>query len=104
MLDLVAEKIIKVETNLLHGLSEVSKMVDLALSGKMQGKPMVVVDKFIIAKDKSVVAARGGGKNASPSLYAYHMITRDLLYYIYTHSMHMGRTYTGLNLKSICFS
>jgi alcohol dehydrogenase, propanol-preferring len=57
MLDLVAEKTIKVETNLLHGLSEVSKMVDLALSGKMQGKPMVVVDKFIIAKDKSVVAA-----------------------------------------------
>jgi hypothetical protein len=38
-------------------LSEVSKMVDLALSGKMQGKLMVVVDEYIIAKEKRVVAA-----------------------------------------------
>jgi D-arabinose 1-dehydrogenase-like Zn-dependent alcohol dehydrogenase len=57
MLDLVAEQNIKVKTYLLHGLSEVSKMVDLALSGKMQGKLMVVVDEYIIAKEKSVVAA-----------------------------------------------
>jgi alcohol dehydrogenase, propanol-preferring len=57
MLDLVAEQNIKIKTNLFHGLSEVPKMVDLALSGKMQGKPVVVVDEDIIAKEKGAVAA-----------------------------------------------
>jgi hypothetical protein len=32
-------------------------MVELAHSGKMQGKPVVVVDEEVIAKEKGVVVA-----------------------------------------------
>lgn len=52
MLDLVAEHKIKIETNVFHGLNDVPKMVELAHSGKMQGKPVVVVDEATIAGKK----------------------------------------------------
>ena len=42
---MVAEHRIKVKTNLFHELDELPKLVDLADSGKMQGKSVVVVDK-----------------------------------------------------------
>lgn len=45
MLNMVAEHNIIVKTNVFHGLHEVPKMVELARSGKMQGKPVVVIDK-----------------------------------------------------------
>jgi alcohol dehydrogenase, propanol-preferring len=57
MLELVAEQRIKVKTNLFHGLDQMPKMVELAHLGKMQGKPVVVVDEEVIAKKKGVVVA-----------------------------------------------
>jgi alcohol dehydrogenase, propanol-preferring len=57
MLSSVAGHIITVKANVFHGLSEVPKMVDLARFGKMQGKPVVVIDEDIIGKEKGVVAA-----------------------------------------------
>jgi alcohol dehydrogenase, propanol-preferring len=55
MLNLVAEHHIKVKTNIFHGLDKVPKVVELAHSGKMQGKPVVVVDEETIAEEKGVV-------------------------------------------------
>ena len=45
MLNLVSEHKIHVETNIFHGLNEVPKMVELAHSGKMKGKAVVVIDE-----------------------------------------------------------
>lgn len=51
MLDFCAEKKIKVETNVFHGLQEVPKMVELSHSGKMKGKAIVVVDEEAIRQE-----------------------------------------------------
>jgi hypothetical protein len=38
-------------------LTDVPKMVELAHSGKMRGKPVVVADEEVIAKEQGVVVA-----------------------------------------------
>ncbi|KAF1981841.1 GroES-like protein [Aulographum hederae CBS 113979] len=45
MLDVVAEHNISVKTNPVHGLHELPKLVELAHSGKMQGKGIVIIDE-----------------------------------------------------------
>lgn len=52
MLDVVAKHKISVKTNAFHGLDEVSKVVDLAHSGKMQGKGIVIVDEEQIKAER----------------------------------------------------
>ena len=44
MLDLVAEKNITVKSNPFVGLNELPKLIDLAHSGKMAGKGILIVD------------------------------------------------------------
>jgi propanol-preferring alcohol dehydrogenase len=53
MLDLVAEHGIKVKTNPFYGLRELPKAVELAHSGKMQGKPVVLIYLEAIKKEKA---------------------------------------------------
>ena len=45
MLDLVAEKNITVKSTPFFGLPELPKLIDLAYSGKMAGKGILVVDE-----------------------------------------------------------
>lgn len=45
MLETVAEHSISVKTNPFFGLREVPKLIELAHSGKMQGKAVVIVDE-----------------------------------------------------------
>ncbi|KAI9759444.1 MAG: hypothetical protein M4579_002358 [Chaenotheca gracillima] len=45
MLELVAEHDIHVKTNVFHGIKEIPKLIELAHSGKMAGKGVVVVDE-----------------------------------------------------------
>lgn len=52
MLNLVSEKGIKVKINTFNGVEEVPKAVELAHSGKMQGKPVGLVDQEAIQKEK----------------------------------------------------
>lgn len=52
MLQVVAEHGISVETNVFNGLDELEKLVDLAHSGKMRGKGVIVMDKEPIRKEK----------------------------------------------------
>jgi len=52
MLKLVAENDIKVKTNPFTGLQELPKAVELAHSGKMQGKPVVLIDQEAIKNEK----------------------------------------------------
>lgn len=52
MLKLVAENNIKVKTNPFNGLGELPKAVELAHSGKMQGKPVILIDLEAIQNEK----------------------------------------------------
>ncbi|KAL8996944.1 MAG: hypothetical protein Q9169_003650 [Polycauliona sp. 2 TL-2023] len=52
MLDFVAEHGITVKTNLFLGLKEIPHLVELAHSGKMAGKGIVIVDEDEIRKEK----------------------------------------------------
>lgn len=45
MLEIVAEHNISVKTNPFFGLREIPKLIELAHSGKMQGKAVVIVDE-----------------------------------------------------------
>lgn len=45
MLQTVAEHKISVKTNPFFGLREIQKLIELAQSGKMQGKAVVVIDE-----------------------------------------------------------
>lgn len=45
MLKVVAEHKISVKTNTFFGLREIPKLIELAHSGKMQGKAVVIVDE-----------------------------------------------------------
>lgn len=45
MLETVAEHKISVKTNPFFGLREIPKLIELAHSGKMQGKAVVIVDE-----------------------------------------------------------
>lgn len=52
MLEIVSKHNIKVHTNLFQGLEEVPKAVELARSGKMKGKPVILIDDDAIEKEK----------------------------------------------------
>jgi propanol-preferring alcohol dehydrogenase len=52
MLEIVSKHDIKVHTNPFNGLEEVPKAVELARSGKMKGKPVVLIDGKAIEKEK----------------------------------------------------
>ena len=52
MLEMVAEHNISVRINPFFGLQEISKLVELAHSGKMAGKGVVIVDEFEIKRRK----------------------------------------------------
>ena len=57
MIDVAGKNNISVETNIFHGLNEVPKMVELAHSGKMSGKAVVVVDEEAVKAEKGKVTA-----------------------------------------------
>lgn len=52
MLDVISKHNIKVKTNSFNGIKEVPKAVELAHSGKMQGKPVIIIDKEAIENEK----------------------------------------------------
>lgn len=52
MLDFVAENKITVKTNPFFGLQEIPNLVELAHSGKMAGKGVVIVDEDEIRKEE----------------------------------------------------
>ncbi|KAH7069491.1 chaperonin 10-like protein [Paraphoma chrysanthemicola] len=56
MLALVARHGISVHTNAFNGLDEIAKMVELAHSGRMKGKGIVIVDKEQVAKEQEMGA------------------------------------------------
>ena len=60
MLKIVAEHKISVKTNPFFGLREIPKLIELAHSGKMQGKAVVIIDKEEMNRVKE-------GKTASSS-------------------------------------
>lgn len=51
MLNLVSEHNIKVQTNAFKGLNEIPKAIELAHSGKMKGKPVILIDEEAIANE-----------------------------------------------------
>lgn len=53
MLDLVAEHGVSVNTNPFNGLGEIEKLVELAHSGKMSGKGIIIMDPEQIKKEKA---------------------------------------------------
>ncbi|KAI4915421.1 uncharacterized protein J4E92_009375 [Alternaria infectoria] len=57
MLDLVAEHGITVQTSSFQGLGEIEKLVELADSGKMKGKGVVIMDQEQIEREKNVKSA-----------------------------------------------
>ena len=52
MLDFVAEHNITVKTNPFYGLEEIPHLIELAHSGKMAGKGVVIVDEDEIRREK----------------------------------------------------
>lgn len=52
MLNLVSEHNVKVQTNAFKGLNEIPKAIALAYSGKMKGKPVIIIDDGPIANEK----------------------------------------------------
>jgi propanol-preferring alcohol dehydrogenase len=54
MLGLVAHHGITVQTNVFNGLGEIKKLVELAHSGKMKGKGVIVMDQEQIKKEKEL--------------------------------------------------
>ncbi|KAK0126435.1 hypothetical protein ONS95_008035 [Cadophora gregata] len=52
MLKVASENKIRVKTNPFYGLKEIPKAVELAHSGKMQGKPVVIIDSEAIQKER----------------------------------------------------
>jgi propanol-preferring alcohol dehydrogenase len=53
MLEVVSKNNIKVKTNAFNGIKEVPKAVELAQSGNMQGKLVVIIDIEAIENEKS---------------------------------------------------
>jgi propanol-preferring alcohol dehydrogenase len=53
MLEVVSKNNIKVKTNAFNGIKEVPKAVELARSGNMQGKLVVIIDIEAIENEKS---------------------------------------------------
>ncbi|KAF1945388.1 GroES-like protein [Clathrospora elynae] len=56
MMQLVAEHGISVQTNVFNGLGEIEKLIQLAHSGKMKGKGVVIMDQEQIRKEKELGA------------------------------------------------
>ncbi|KAI9640877.1 hypothetical protein NHQ30_010718 [Ciborinia camelliae] len=52
MLELVSKHNIKVQANIFKGLEELPKAVELAHSGKMKGKPVIIIDDEAIENEK----------------------------------------------------
>jgi len=52
MLSLVSKHGIRVNTNIFNGLKELPKAVELAHSGKMQGKPVIIIDGQVIENER----------------------------------------------------
>lgn len=52
MLDVVAEHRITVSKNIFQGLREIPKLLELAHSGKMSGKGMIIVDPQQIEEER----------------------------------------------------
>lgn len=52
MLNIVSEHNIKVQTNPFHGLKEIPKAIELAYSGKIKGKSVILIDEEAIANEK----------------------------------------------------
>jgi len=52
MLDLVSKHDIKVKTNSFDGIKSIPKAVELAHSGKMQGKPVIIIDQEAVEQEK----------------------------------------------------
>ena len=52
MLDVVSRHNIKVKTNAFNGIQEVPKAIELAHSGKMQGKPVIIINQEAIENEK----------------------------------------------------
>lgn len=52
MINLVSEHNVKVQTNAFKGLDEIPKAVELAHSGKMKGKPVIIIDDEAIFNEK----------------------------------------------------
>jgi propanol-preferring alcohol dehydrogenase len=52
MLEVVSKHNIKVKTNAFKGIKEVPKAIELAHSGKMQGKPVRLIDHEAIENEK----------------------------------------------------
>ncbi|TVY57065.1 alcohol dehydrogenase, partial [Lachnellula cervina] len=52
MLEVVSKHNIKVKTNPFYGIKELPKAIELAHSGKMQGKPVILIDNQAIEKEK----------------------------------------------------
>jgi propanol-preferring alcohol dehydrogenase len=53
MLEVVSKNNIKVKTNAFDGIKEIPKAVELAHSGKMQGKPVILIDKEAIQNERN---------------------------------------------------
>ncbi|PBP25827.1 GroES-like protein [Diplocarpon rosae] len=51
MLQLVSKHNIRVKTNAFNGIEEIPKAVELARSGKMQGKPVIIIDNEAIMNE-----------------------------------------------------
>lgn len=56
MLDTVAKHGVSVTTNPFHGLDKIPELIELAESGKMMGKGIIIVDEEQIAKEKQLGA------------------------------------------------
>jgi propanol-preferring alcohol dehydrogenase len=52
MLEVVSKNNIKVKTNAFNGIKELPKAIELAHSGKMQGKPVIIIDNEAIDNEK----------------------------------------------------
>ena len=51
-LDVVSKHNVKVKTNAFNGIKEVPKAIELAHSGKRQGKPVIIIDQEAIGTEK----------------------------------------------------
>ncbi|KAM0185680.1 hypothetical protein ACHAPC_004993 [Botrytis cinerea] len=52
MLELVSKHNIKIQTNPFKGLEEIPKAVELAHSGRMKGKPVIILDEEAIERER----------------------------------------------------
>ena len=56
MLQVVAEHNISVNTNAFNGLGEMERLIELAESGRMKGKGIVIIDQAQVEADRKTLA------------------------------------------------